>query len=117
MDEHFKRLIRGMWQVLTSPGFFLLTLLGNGFISLCAWFFFLLEKGINPNVNRFIDGLWWAFATATTTGYGDITPKTDGGKILSVLLMLSGLALFAMYTALFAEAILNIKANKDSSKP
>jgi voltage-gated potassium channel len=109
MDEHFKHLIKGMWKVLTSPGFFILTLLGNGLITLCAWIFYHIEKGINPNVNGFIDGLWWAFATATTTGYGDITPKTDEGKILSVLLMLAGLALFAMYTALFAETIVSFK--------
>jgi len=53
-----------------------------------------------------MDALWWSFATATTTGYGDITPVTDTGKILSIILMLVGLALFSMYTALFAEAIL-----------
>lgn len=55
---------------------------------------------------RYMDALWWSFATATTTGYGDITPVTDAGKILSILLMLAGLGLFSMYTALFAEAIL-----------
>jgi voltage-gated potassium channel len=113
MDEHLKALIKAMWQVLRSPGFLLLTLIGNGFIAVCAGFFFMIERGINPNVNHYIDGLWWAFATATTTGYGDITPKTHEGKILSVVLMLSGLALFAMYTALFAEAILTIKPRKD----
>ena len=53
-----------------------------------------------------MDALWWGFATATTTGYGDITPVTIQGKILSIVLMLTGLAFFGMFTALFAETIL-----------
>jgi voltage-gated potassium channel len=50
--------------------------------------------------------LWWSFSTATNTGYGDIIPMTFAGKILGILLMLMGMALFAMYTGLFAEVIL-----------
>lgn len=92
--------------MLTSPFFVLLTLVGNGLIGLCSLLFFHLENGLNPKVVRHMDALWWSFATATTTGYGDITPVTDGGKVLSILLMLMGLALFSMYTALFAETIL-----------
>lgn len=53
-----------------------------------------------------MDAIWWSFTTATTTGYGDITPVTDLGKILSILLMITGLLLFAVFTATFAETIL-----------
>jgi voltage-gated potassium channel len=56
-----------------------------------------------------MDAIWWGFATATTTGYGDIIPVTNAGKFLSIILMLSGLALFSMYTALFAETIISSK--------
>ncbi len=60
-----------------------------------------------------MDALWWGFATATTTGYGDITPVTLAGKFLGILLMLTGMAIFAMFTALFAETILaSSKQNK-----
>ncbi len=96
-----------------SPPFILLTLLGNGLICLSAILFYLIEEGTNPKVRRFMDALWWAFAPATTTGYGDITPATDAGKVLSILLMLLGLAIFAMYTALFAETILASKNTGD----
>jgi len=60
-----------------------------------------------------MDALWWGFATATTTGYGDITPVTITGKIISIILMLTGLALFGMFTALFAEVVL-IRPKKSS---
>lgn len=35
----------------------------------------------------FFESLYWAATTATSTGYGDISAKTPGGQILSVLLM------------------------------
>jgi voltage-gated potassium channel len=35
----------------------------------------------------FLDSLYWAATTATSTGYGDISPKTWGGRIIAVLLM------------------------------
>lgn len=103
--------------LLRSPFFILLTLGGNGLIGMSGLAFYLLEKGVNPNIRSYGDALWLSFATATTTGYGDITPVTGPGKALSVLLMLMGLAMFAMYTALFAEAILASKKALKYFKP
>jgi len=113
MDNHLRNLTGALGEVVVSPAFLLLTCLGNGMIAVCGWLFFILERGSNPGVRRLMDGLWWAFATATTTGYGDITPVTDAGKVLSVMLMLTGLAFFSMYTALFAEAILTLRRPKN----
>ena len=53
-----------------------------------------------------MDGIWWAYSTVTTVGYGDIIPTTFQGRILGILLMLMGTAMFATYIALFAEVIL-----------
>ncbi len=89
-----------------SPTFILLTFLGNMLIVGFSSIFYLLEFEKNPKIHGFLDALWWGFATATTTGYGDITPVPNQGKVLGILLMLSGTALFAMFTALFAEAII-----------
>lgn len=95
-----------MFKLIKSPVFILLTLLGNSLIGIFSFIFYSFESANNPRIHSFLDALWWGFATATTTGYGDITPVTVPGKILGILLMLTGMALFGMFTALFAETIL-----------
>lgn len=97
---------REMFLLIKSPVFMMLTLLGNSLISLFSLAFYVAESPENPKLHNFMDALWWGFSTATTTGYGDIIPVTVHGKILGIILMLTGLALFAMFTALFAETIL-----------
>jgi len=81
-------------------------ILGQFLIWGISYGFYLLERGINYYIKHFGDALWWGFTTATTVGYGDITPVTAEGKALGVILMLVGTALFALHTSLFAEALL-----------
>ena len=45
---------------------------------------------------RYLDALYFSSYTITTVGYGDITPKTDAGKIFSIFYMFSGVAI-ALY--------------------
>lgn len=49
------------------------------------------------------NSLWWAISTATTVGYGDITPKTDGGKIISAILMLGGIGFIGLLTSTITD--------------
>lgn len=44
-------------------------------------------------------GIWWAIQTVTTVGYGDVTPKALGGRIVAALVMLEGIAFVAIVTA------------------
>jgi len=101
--EHF---FANLTHLIFGLPFIVLTILGNFLVSSFAIFFYYLEKDINPKLHSLIDAFWWSFATATTTGYGDITPVTSYGKILGIVLMLVGTALFSIYTAIFAKAIL-----------
>lgn len=95
-----------IFHLVFSLPFLVLTILGNSIISIFALFFYYIEHDVNSKIQSMIDCFWWSFATATTVGYGDITPATFGGKILGIFLMLVGTALFATYTALFARAVL-----------
>jgi len=83
--------------------------MGNTIVFLFAYALYYLEADINNKLNGFIDALWWAFSTVTTVGYGDVNPVTDIGKIMGIILMLIGTALFATYTALFANALLGFQ--------
>jgi hypothetical protein len=61
-----------------------------------AW---LLEHGVNPHIASFGDALYWSFTTVTTVGYGDLTPVTAGGRLLSGALAFVGLGLLGFASA------------------
>jgi voltage-gated potassium channel len=48
-------------------------------------------------------GVWWAIQTVTTVGYGDVTPKNVGGRVVATFVMLEGVALVAIVTALITS--------------
>jgi voltage-gated potassium channel len=108
--------LREIKILIGSPFFILLSVIGNGLILISCHIFWILEHKTNANLKSYIDAIWWGFATATTTEYGDITPVSHFGKLLGIFLMLMGLALFSMYTALFAEIIITSKKNHSKDK-
>lgn len=58
------------------------------------------ERGrADAQIESFGDGVWWAFVTATTVGYGDEFPVTASGRLLGGVLMLMGVGLFSIVTA------------------
>lgn len=57
---------------------------------------------LDPHVKTFGDGLWLAFTTAATVGYGDLVPSTHASRLFSVLVVMLGLAVLSMVTASLA---------------
>lgn len=54
---------------------------------------------LEPSVRSYADGVWLAFTTIATVGYGDIVPSTPAAKIFAVFIVLLGYAMFSIVTA------------------
>lgn len=54
---------------------------------------------VEPRAVTLSDGLWLAFTTAATVGYGDIVPSTPASRAFAVLVVLLGLAVLSLVTA------------------
>jgi voltage-gated potassium channel len=67
---------------------------------------YVFENPVQPDVFRSIfDALWWAVATLTTVGYGDIYPITVGGKLFTYVILMIGLGIVAIPTGLIASTL------------
>ena len=66
---------------------------------------YYFENEIQPDVFRSIPhSLWWAVATLTTVGYGDAFPMTAGGKIFTFFMLMIGIGVISIPSALLANA-------------
>jgi voltage-gated potassium channel len=64
---------------------------------------FFLEHDIQPaSFGSVPAALWWAVATLTTTGYGDVVPITPLGRIVAAAVMICGLGVFGLWTGILA---------------
>jgi voltage-gated potassium channel Kch len=52
-------------------------------------------------------GMWWAIETVTTVGYGDVVPDQTVGKVIAGFLMVGGLALLSVITALITSGFVS----------
>ena len=55
---------------------------------------YVTQHLINPQISNYVDALYFTITTLTTTGFGDITPKDPGGRLLAIVIMLVGVSLF-----------------------
>lgn len=62
----------------------------------------LLIASFDPGIPNAATGIWWAWQTITTVGYGDFVPKTELGRILGIIVMVAGIGLLAVLTANFS---------------
>ena len=58
---------------------------------------------------RYIDALYFTAATMTTVGYGDITPKTDIGKIFTIFYVFAGVGIALYGLSLIASHFVEVR--------
>jgi voltage-gated potassium channel len=64
---------------------------------------FFLEHDLQPaSFGSIPAALWWAVATLTTTGYGDVVPLTPLGRLIAAGVMICGLGVFGLWTGILA---------------
>lgn len=112
--------IQVLGKVIRKEKTVLMTVLGIAvfYVFLTALIMFNVEPRINPETGAttfrdFFDALYWATVTLTTVGYGDLTPVTDLGRLVSMLSSLFGVAVIALpsgvITASYLEELRNAK--------
>jgi len=99
MPVSVKRLLRRLRRAVRRH-----VLVDVALIAVAVWLtsgtLFSLVEGVS-----LFDGLYWALVTMTTVGYGDITPKTTYGKIIAMLTIMSGIAVYTATISLAAGTI------------
>ncbi|KAM6916273.1 potassium voltage-gated channel subfamily KQT member 4-like isoform 1-T1 [Xenentodon cancila] len=92
----------GTWKLLGSVVYAhskeLVTAWYIGFLVLIfsSFLVYLVEKEYNDEFDTYADALWWGTITLTTIGYGDKTPQTWTGRLLSAGFALLGISFFAL---------------------
>ncbi len=83
-------------------------------VGIIAW---ALERNVNAEQfgethgRGIFSGFWWAMVTMTTVGYGDIAPRSVGGRILAIIWMLTALIITSFFTAAITSALTVGKLN------
>jgi len=110
INEFFKVLAYKKFEFITLLILLLLLVL----ISTISIYLFEYEQ--NKNINSLIDSLYWSIVTISTVGYGDITPITDEGKMVSMVIIFSGVSIITFITSitvsLFSQKLNELKDNK-----
>lgn len=55
-------------------------------------------------IDSFGEGIYWAVVTLSTVGYGDITPQTTEGRIVTLVLIICGIGVLSFFTSIIVSA-------------
>lgn len=70
----------------------------------CSLIFYEREAGVNPEVNSYWTALWWSAMNMSTVGCY-INPVTVSGKIVAVILPVSGMIIFPLFTVYLTDYV------------
>jgi len=82
------------------------------FLVICANVIWLAERGRAHDTtfdDRWLVGvgqaMWWTIVTMTTVGYGDFVPRKPISRVLSILIIVTGIVLFGMAVGVFSSSL------------
>jgi voltage-gated potassium channel len=79
-------------------------------------FLVLQAERSSPSANILTagDAIWWSYVTITTVGYGDRFPVTTAGRMVGILVMTTGVAVFATFAGLISSKLLAPPVKEDT---
>ena len=80
-----------------------------------SFLFFVVERGVNPGVPNYESSMWFSIVSMATVGYGDIVPYTNIGRIIAVIIILTGMGYVSLVTATLAYSFIDL-FRKESRK-
>jgi len=111
--------LRMIGQVVYKKRIELLSILGIlvFLIFFSSFLMFYAEAEAQPDAfKNILDTFWWSIVTFTTVGYGDVYPVTAVGKLLSAIIVLIGIMLFALPTSILTAEFLNLYQENEQKK-
>ncbi len=72
----------------------------------------IIMSRIDPTIGSAWDGMWWAWVTMATVGYGDVVPHTGAGRLFAALVILFGVVLLSLLTANLAAFFIGSDVEK-----
>ena len=79
---------------------------------------YIFEVRHNNNVNNFFDAVYWSYVTIASLGYGDISPTSSEGRVVTLFLILAGIAFMSFATSIitsaFSEKLMELKEDKSA---
>ena len=75
--------------------------------------FYAVESSVNPTVKNFGDAFYFTVVTLTTVGFGDIIPLSEGGRTVTVVMILSGIILIPWQVGRLIKEWIHIASKQD----
>ena len=94
--------VRLFTRLTVARAIAIILVVSTGLVLLLAWLEHLVEPETFPTYGL---ALWFAITTVTTTGYGDLVPETEAGRVVASVVMLLGLALVPVLTSVVVSAL------------
>lgn len=104
----FSEAAREVWKSIADRRYELAfsSVIAIAMMVVSATLLYMAERTAQPEAFGSIPrAMWWAIATLTTVGYGDVYPVTMVGKVLAGIVALSGIGLVAMPAGILASAL------------
>jgi len=114
----YTKSIHQFMEVLSTKKFELFTLLFLllFIVTTSGIAIYVFEEKFNEDINSLFDAFYWALITISTVGYGDISPVTTEGRVVSMLVIISGIAMISFVTSVivssFSEKLDELKENR-----